>query len=143
MPTGINGYGAGLYLTNSSDVLTKVLGLRSVNRPNLTVETADTTTHDSPNAVREFIAMLGDPGELSATIHYEPGSATDDLINEHLLSREKRPFKIVTVGVGGATEDNEGDVILTGYEPGDIAPDGVMEATVTGKVSGLMTQAAS
>lgn len=140
--TGILGYGTFLYLTNGSGALTKVLGLLTVNRPNLTVETADTTTHDSPDAVREFIAGLADPGDLSATLHYEPGSATDDLLLEHLISREKRAFKIVTVSSTG-TEDNEGLVILTSYEPDDAPVDGVRTASLTGKVSGLMDQAAS
>ncbi|AHE52637.1 phage tail tube protein [Sphingomonas sanxanigenens] len=141
--TGVLGYGTALYLTNAAAALQKVLGLTNVNRPNLTVETVDTTTHDSPDAVREFIAGLADPGELSATIHYEPGSATDDLILEHLASREKRPFNIVTIGAAGATENNEGVIILTSYEPDDAPIDGVRTATVTGKVSGAITQEAT
>ncbi|AHE55910.1 hypothetical protein NX02_21900 [Sphingomonas sanxanigenens DSM 19645 = NX02] len=134
--------GTALYLTNGAGVLTKVNGLLNVNRPNLTVETVDTTTHDSADGIREFIAALADPGELSATIHYEPGSATDDLLLEHLVSREKRAFNIVTKGPAGALEDNEGMVILTSYEPDDAPIDGVRQATITGKVSGAVEQAA-
>lgn len=140
--TGVLGLGSGLYLTSGAAVLTKIVGLLNVNRPNLNVETADTTDHDSEDGVREFIPGLADPGELSATIKYVPGSPTDDLLLEHLAAREIRPFNIVTVGANKALEDNEGMVILTSYEPDDAPIDGVRTATITGKVSGKVDQAA-
>lgn len=143
MATGILGHGTTLWLTNSSSVLTQVLGLLSVNRPNLTVEAVDTTTHESSNGVREFIAGLADPGELTATLHYEPGGATDTLLLEHLSSRAKRAFKIVVKEADGTTQDVTGTILLTSYEPDDAPIDGVRTATITAKVSGATTQAAT
>lgn len=142
--TGILGFGAQLWLTSSGSpgTLTRVFGLTAVNRPNLTVDSVDSTTHESVGGVREFIAGLADPGELTATMHYEPGSATDDLILEHLASRKKRAFKIVTPAATG-TEDHTGTILLTSYEPDDGPIDGIRTATLTGKVSGALTQAAT
>lgn len=101
----------------------------------------EVTNHCTSGGTREFIAGLADPGELSATILYEPGSATDLLILEHITSRETREFKIVLVSPDGTTEDATGSVILTAYEPDDAPVDGRREATITGKVTGAMTQA--
>lgn len=141
--TGILGFGAQLWLTPGTGTLTRVFGLLSVNRPNLNVDSVDTTTHESVGGVREFIAGLADPGELTATVHYEPGTPTDDLILEHLASRAKRAFKIVTPSATGVTEDHTGTILLTSYEPDDAPIDGVRTATITAKVSGAVTQAAT
>lgn len=146
MADEVLGLGTQLWLTNGATpgVLVKLAGLLNVNRPNLNVDSVETTDHDSADGVREFMPGLGDPGELTATLKYVPGSPTDDLILEHLASRKKRPFKIVTpTGDGATTEDHTGVMFLTSYEPDDAPVDGVRTATLTGKVSGAVTQAAT
>ena len=138
---GVLSDGTEVWLTAASDTLTKVKGLLTVNRPNLTVAKVETTDHDS-GKTKEYIPGHGDWPELSFTVKCEPGSPTDLLINEHLLSREKRPFKIVTVSEDVTTEDNAGSVFLMSYVP-DNAPLGAARtATVTGQPSAI-TQAAT
>lgn len=139
--SGPGGEGAELWLTNSSDTLVEITPLLTVNRPNLTVDTVETTNHGS-GGIREYIAGLADPGELSATILYTPGSAVDTLLLEHLSSRETRAFKIGLVETDGTYQDVTGNIIITGYEPDDAPVDGRREATITGKVTGGTTQAA-
>lgn len=136
------GIGTELYLTNAAGVLTKLSGLMNVNRPNLSVDDVETTDHESVGGVREFMAGLADPGELTGTIKYRPGSPTDDLLLEHLASRKKRPFKIVTPTASGVAEAHPGICYLKTYEPDDAPLDGVRTATFSAKVSGAMTQAA-
>jgi hypothetical protein len=140
---GVLSDGTELWFTDSdaTPALQKILGLMSVNRPNLSIGKSESTDHDS-GKVKEYIPGHGDISELKATIKYEPGSATDLLINEHLASREKRAFKIVTVTESGGTEDNTGSIFLMSYEPDDAPLGGVRTATITGQ-PGPITQAAT
>lgn len=140
--SGPGGEGTKLYLTASTNYDTQITPLLTVNRPNLTVDVVETTNHGS-GAVREYIAGLADPGEMTATILYTPGSAVDTMLLAHLASREPRAFKIVVVETDGTTQDVTGTIILTGYEPDDAPVDGRREATISGKVTGATTQAAT
>lgn len=138
---GVLADGTELWLTNSADVLTKIVGLQSVNRPALSIAKEETTDHDS-GKTKEYIPGLADVGELTAGLKYEPGSATDTLILEHLASREKRPFKIVTVEEDGTTQDNTGTMFLMSYAPDNAPVGGVRKATLTGQ-PGPVTQTAT
>lgn len=138
---GVLSDGTELHLTNGSETLTKILGLMSVNRPNMSIGKVESTDHDS-GKVKEYIPGHGDISELKATIKYEPGSATDALLLEHLASREKRLFKIVTVSEDGTTEDNTGSLFLMTYEGDDAPVGGIRTATITGQ-PGPVAQAAT
>ncbi|WP_338445954.1 hypothetical protein V5F89_12465 [Pelagerythrobacter marensis] len=138
---GVLSDGTELHFTDVGGTLTKVKGLMNVNRPTLSVAKVENTDHDS-GGTKTYLAGHGDVGELTATIKYEPGSPTDLLILEHLASKEKRPFKLVTVEEDGTTQDNTASIFLMTYVP-DNAPLGqVRTATVTGQPSPL-TQAAT
>lgn len=138
---GVLSDGTELWLTNASDTLTKVVGLMSVNRPSLAIAKVESTDQDS-GKVKEYIPGHGDMPELQFVIKYEPGSATDLMIEEHKASREKRPFKIVTVEEDGTKQDNEGTVFLMTYVPDNSPLGAIRTATVTGQ-PGLITQEAS
>jgi hypothetical protein len=138
---GVLSDGTELWLTSDAAVLTKVKGLMSVNRPNLSIGKVESTDQDS-GKVKEYIPGHGDIGELKAVVKYEPGSPTDLLINEHLASRAKRPFKIVTVSEDGSTEDNTGTLFLMSYEPDEAPLGAIRKATITAQ-PGPVTQAAS
>lgn len=138
---GVLADGTELWLTSGAAVLTKLVGLMNVNRPNLSIEKVESTDHDS-NRTKEYIPGHGDVGELQATLKYEPGSPTDILINEHLASREKRAFKIVTVEEDGTKQDNTGTMFLMSYEPDNAPLGGIRTATLTGQ-PGPITQAAA
>jgi hypothetical protein len=138
---GVLSDGTELHLTNASDTLTKIVGLMSVNRPTLSISKIENTDHSS-GKVKSYIPGHADVGELTATIKYEPGSATDLLLLEHLASREKRPFKIVTVEEGGTTQDNTGTMFLMSYVPDDAPLGGIRTATLTGQ-PGIIAQAAT
>lgn len=138
---GVLSDGTELWLTNGSATLTKVLGLMNVNRPNLSIGKVESTDQDS-GKVKEYIPGHGDINELIATIKYEPGSATDLLINEHLNSRAKRPFKIVTPEEDGTTQDHTGTVFLMTYVPDNAELGAIRTATLSGQ-PGAITQAAT
>jgi hypothetical protein len=136
---GVLSDGTELHFTDQGGTLTKVKGLMNVNRPTLSVAKVENTDHDS-GGTKSYIPGHGDVGELQATIKYEPGSPTDLLILEHLASKEKRPFKIVTPEPDGTTQDNTGTVFLMTYVPDNAPLGGVRTATVTGQ-PGPITQA--
>lgn len=138
---GVLSDGTALWLTNGSDTLTKLVGLLSVNRPNLSIGKVESTDHDS-GKVKEYIPGHGDVGELTATLKYESGSPTDLLILEHLASREKRPFQIDEVEEDGTIQESTGIMFLMTYVP-DNAPLGAMRtATLTGQ-PGILDKAAA
>lgn len=138
---GVLADGTELWLSDSEGVLTKLKGLMNVNRPGMTISKAETTDHDS-NKIKEYIAGHGDISELAATLKYESGSATDTLLWEHLNSRQKRPFKIVTVEEDGTTQDNTGSMFLLSYVPDNGAVGTVRTATISGQ-PGPLSQAAT
>lgn len=138
---GVLADGTELWLTNASDVLTKIVGLMNVNRPTLSIGKVETTDHDS-GKVKEYTPGHGDVGELTATLKYEPGSPTDLMLLEHLASREKRPFKIVTVEEDGTTQDNEGTMFLMTYVPDNAPLGAIRTATLTGQ-PGIIAQSAT
>lgn len=140
--SGPGGEGTELHLTASTNYDTQITPLLGVNRPNLNIDVVETTNHGS-SGVREYIAGLADPGELSATILYTPGSATDTFLLAHLASRETRAFKIRVVETDGTYQEVVGNLILTSYEPDDAPVDGRREATITAKVTGATTQTAA
>ena len=140
MTDGILGGKNVLRLTNGSGALTKVEGLIGVEPPSMTIETVETTDQDS-DFTKEFIAGLIDPGEISATVKYVPGEATDLLCREHAASRAKRPFEIDVNGDGGkVTVSAMG--IVTSWKPDNSPINGVRTATLSIKVSGTDTQGA-
>jgi len=138
---GVLSDGTELWLSNATSVLTKVAGLMSCNRPTLSVAKVESTDHDS-GGVKEYIPGHADVPELKATMKYEPGSPTDLLILEHLASKKRRAFKLVTVEEDGTTQDNTGSLFLMTYETDDASLGSIRTATITGQ-PGALTQAAS
>lgn len=138
MSDGILGGGNEIWLTNSSDVLTKLTGVESVNLPNPTVAVLDTTDQDS-GAVMESQAGIVDPGPLSFIIKYIPGSADAALIEEHLASRAKRGFKIVKKGVT-PNREQLGTIFITSFPKDTAGPTNLWKATVNAQVSGLPSE---
>lgn len=137
----VNTGGIELHLTNDSDVLTKLVGVKAVNMPQLQVEEAETTDQDD-GGTKTFKPSMGEWPDVTATLKYEPGSDTDLLIREHLASRETRAFKIVVVEEDGTTQDATGSIFLKTYVPDNGTLGSVREATLTGR-PGPITQAAT
>ncbi|MEA3042970.1 MAG: hypothetical protein QOH47_808 [Sphingomonadales bacterium] len=135
-------FGAKFYLHDGSG-LVKFDGVTSVNRPNLTVDSLESTHHGSVGGVRTFIPGLADPGELKIGLWYSPGSTTDTKILAALAARTARAFKLVVVETDGTTQDVTGTCIPLSYEVGELGTDAAGTATFTAKVSGSATQAAS
>lgn len=128
----IIGYGS-LFAISTDDgtTFTDLAEVYDITPPSDSVDVIDATHMTSPNATREFIIGLNDPGECSFEMNFIPGSTADAAIQSVRTARERVSCRItfpndVTWTFAG---------ILTGYEPA--APtDDKMTATVTFKVTG-------
>lgn len=123
-----------LHLTGSTGTLTQILGLKSIKEPSFTLDEVEDTDMGS-GGVKDYVAGLGDWTLFEAVIKHRPGSEDHLLIEEHLLSRERRPFKIVLRGDNaGSTVEATGEILLLGYEKPSRAPGAVVDATLRGRV---------
>lgn len=141
----ILGGGNVLRLTNAAGALVAISQLVTLKPPSETVETIE-VTHQGSGGIKEYIAGLTEPGDISATMHYLAGSADDLLIREHRASKETRPFEIDVKTKDAAGDPKtvtvSGNIIITTYEPDDSPVGAVRTATFTAKVSGGPTQGA-
>lgn len=133
------GYGAELRVgaTTAATSATVVLGgVKNLPPPPFTRDLIDVTSNTSPNATREFIPGLKDPGELSFEINWVPGNSTDAVFQAMLLEQDPRVFEVrytqVTPNVAFTFS-----AFLTGYEA-DAPMDDAMTASVTLKVTGAV-----
>lgn len=131
---GVIALGEELHLTNDSGTLTKVLGLKSIKEPSFILDEVDDTDMDS-GGVKDYLASLGDRTMFEAVIKHRPGSETHLLIEEHLLSRERRPFKILLrAGNDGSTVEAMGEIILMAYDKPSRTIGATSDATLRGRV---------
>ena len=131
---GVVADGEELHLTNDAGALTKVLGLKAIKEPSFMVEELDDTDMDS-GGVKDYQAGLGGWSTFHATIKHRPGSATHLLIEEHLMSKERRPFKVVLRALNdGSTVEGTGEIILLGYDKPSRTTGSISDATLTGRV---------
>jgi predicted secreted protein len=108
---------------------TAIANVSGLSGPGLSRETLDVTAHDSPDAYREFLGGLRDPGEISADLNYDP--AAHDTLIEDLDDDDPSNYRITWPD--GTTWTFP--AIMTGFEPS--APiDDKLAASVTWKVSG-------
>lgn len=116
--------------------------VQSINVPELTAETVDVTTHSSTNRVREYIRGLRDTGEMSVTMLYTAGSASDDAC---ITGRDSDAVVAVIIQANAAssTEDITFNAFVTGYSVSALEPDSAQTATLTLKPTGAVSQAAT
>lgn len=129
-----------LHLTNSGDTLTQVDGLLTITPPSPTIEVEESTDQDS-GGVKEYIASLAEPGEISGTLKYDPGSATDLMFAEHRDSKEARAFKIVVPKAASGSRDITGNLIVTEYKRPDGDVGALQICEFTAQISGSPSEA--
>ncbi len=67
---------------NQSGSYTDIANIKDITGPEITRETIDVTGHNSPDGYSEFLSGIGDGGELSFEMEFDPGlAAHDDLID--------------------------------------------------------------
>lgn len=136
------GYGAQFWMKNSSAVLTKVAMVTQIGLPNPQQSDVEATHMESPSRQREYIAGLIDNGEITFTVNFDAGSASDTLISEAQTSGEVRDCMVSVPTFGGTAQEFSFPGIVKGYEK-SVPLDDRQTATITIRVAGAVTQAAA
>ena len=126
------GYGSRFAIsTDDGTTWNDIAEVTDITPPSDNIDVIDATHMGSPNATREFILGLNDPGEASFEMNFIPGSDADTTIQAVRAARERVRCRITFPN--NVTWTFSG--ILTGYEPA-IPTEDKMTATVTFKVTG-------
>ena len=133
--TAVAAYGTILRYIGPPEVpigeLTNISGL------SLGADTIDVTNHDSTSAVREFVAGLIDPGEVSFEANWIPANTGQQTLKTHLLARDKRSM-VINMPDGSEWQFT---AACTGLSIADAAVEGKLMMNGTLKVSGVPTLA--
>lgn len=78
-----------------TEVFTTIAEVTSFSYSGMEASFIDVTHMTSPNAIREVIPSLIEPGTISFEMNFVPDSATHDAIRTDLAARTKRNFKLV------------------------------------------------
>lgn len=117
----------------ASETFTKIAKVTNIGGPSLSLDTEDTTDHDSVDGWEEVMATILRSGEINLDLSFLPGNAGHvGLIND-MTNRVLRNFRLVFPDTSSTTWSLSGYVV--GFDPS--APhDNKLEATVTIKPSG-------
>ncbi len=124
----------------SPETFTTVAQVQDITPPNLTVETEDTTTHDS-GGWAEYSATLLDGGEVTFDILYDPADATHDNstgLVAALTAKAAKNFKVVFPDADTTTWSFA--ALVTNFQPSGSVK-GMLSASVTLKITGAVTLA--
>jgi predicted secreted protein len=138
------GWGGEFWLDNAAatPVLTELKQVKSFTLPQDEVDEVDVSHLKSPGRRREYAPGMIDGGEFEVTLNFRAGSDTDQLLAAALADGSTRSFKAVIPERGVAAWEIEGECIVRGYDRGEVNPEDAMEATVTLRISGALTEGA-
>lgn len=119
-----------------------VAGINAINGIELSVETVDVTTHDSPDSYKETIAGLIEAGDVSIEGFFKQGDSNGQLaMLTDLNARTPRTASIIFPASTGTTWSFAG--LITALKIGDAPVDGAIPFTATIKPTGKPTLAVS
>lgn len=142
MANVVIGHGAQFWIDNDSAVSTKVAEVIAISLPNPQQSDVEATHFESAGRTREYIPGLIDNGEISISINYDAGSATDTLILSALGDAEARECMVSIPTSSGTNQEFTFDGIVKGYER-SIPIDDRQTAVITIRVAGAVVQAAA
>jgi predicted secreted protein len=97
------------------------------------------TNHDSPNAVKEFVAGLIDAGEFNIEGNHIAADAGQQALLTHLVARDARAVTITWPDASTL----KGNVYCTKYAAGEAKVDGALPFSATLKWASSPTMAYS
>ncbi len=93
-----------------------VAELTSISGPNETMDTIDVTSHDSPDAYREFIAGIRDGGDISIEGNFIKADTTGQIaLHTDFQAGTKRSWVIKLPGWSGGTPQISGNGFITAF----------------------------
>jgi hypothetical protein len=139
------GWGGELHLStdNTEANLVELSEVRDVSFPQDEADEHEVTHLKSPGRRKEFIQGLIGGGEMTATLNYDPGSATDLLLTAAKTTGTTRKIKIVIPddsGTGTADWNMVTSVFVRRYAPDTMEANAPITATATFRVTGDLEQ---
>lgn len=129
------GYGSVIAVASSTGGEKNIACVRSISGPGVSFDDVDSTCLDSSSNFRTFVPGLGDPGEVTFEVVYDPATASANhaYLYDLMNSRTARVFSIMHGSSAGDVDT------FTGYVKGlsrEIPLDDLITAEFTVKVSG-------
>lgn len=128
------GYGSILQVTTTTGDLA-IGQVKSISGPGVSFGDVDTTCIDSSSNYRTFVPGLGDPGEITLSLVYDPTLRSHKVLAYYMKNRSSKAFKLYHGTTAAGDED-----AFTAYVKGmsrEIPMDDVITADVTLKLSGI------
>jgi hypothetical protein len=141
------GWGGKVYLGTSALESTLMLLSEVVDTtfPQDEADEVEVTHLASPGKRKEFIAGLIDGGEVTVTLNYTPGSATDLLLAAALEDGETRSVRFVVpseAGDGSADWNFTTSGFVKRYAPNSMSAGDKISATAVIRITGAQQQGA-
>jgi len=124
------GYNGEVHLHNGT-ALYELLQVKSFTIPTMERERVETTHLKSPNWRRQYLSTFYAESTFQAVLNSRPLSDTDTLLRAAVAEGDTRAALLVLPENGEPVAQIPLTVKVTGYEPGEVTADGVMEATAT------------
>ena len=84
-----------------TEVFTTIAEIKNIDGPNVSLETIDATTMDSPGGAREFIGGLINNGTLSCSFNYIGDNVTQNNLETDLKDKKLRNFQLLMTNTAG------------------------------------------
>ncbi|AGY32416.1 hypothetical protein GQF56_07260 [Rhodobacter sphaeroides] len=115
---------------------TELAYVTDITLPEFTRDKIEVTHQKSPSGKKEYIPGLGEFSDMTAAMHYVPGSATDDLLLELQDSGETVKVRVTLKGEDGPVVSTYSG-FMQGYSR-NIPVGDVMEAEATFSINALV-----
>ncbi len=120
----------------------EIAQVEGISGPDLSLDTEDVTTHDSPNAWEEHVGTILRSGEVTLDLVFDPAEVTHrnqatGLIHD-MISREEVTYSLVFPTVAPITWTF--NALVTGFSP-DAPHSGALRASASLKLTGEPTLA--
>ena len=141
------GWGGKVYLgtDNTEGTLTLLSEVISTTFPQDEADEVDVTHLASPGRRKEFIAGLIDGGDMTVTLNYDPGGATDLLLTAAKVAGSTRSVRVVIPsesGDGSADWNITTSGFVKRYAPDTMAAGDKVTATAVIRITGAQEQGA-
>ena len=118
-------------IATSTGEIAQLLG---ISGPGVDFPEVDTTTMDSSSNYRTSVAGLGNPGDVSLQMLYDPGGASHKVLAR---AAQNRTVKVWTVYHGSSTGDTDVFSAWVKSINREIPKDGMIAADVSIHITGL------
>lgn len=86
---------------SGTEIFTTIAQVISISGPSSTMETADSTDHDTADNFRTFIGLWNDGGEVTLSLHFDPELQSHVDLREDHENLTLRNFKLEFAMAGG------------------------------------------